>query len=109
MSLYAAFQGLGVDASYGHLRNIAVHHGFNAEGITKWGIINTAVSLNGELGGPLTIEYGSQYHTKDLLTHLRKGAAVLVLVRVRNVGGRYHLTGDYNGSIGHFLLGSVPR
>ena len=80
------------------------NNGFNAEGISKWGLINTALTLNSELGEPLTIQYGSSYRTKDLLTHLRQGAAVLVLVRVRYAGGGYHLTGDYNGSIGHFLL-----
>ena len=104
VSLYAAWQGLGVDVDYGRLRNIAVNSGFNAEGITKWGIINTALTLNDELGKPLNIEYGSQYRTQDLLTDLRQGGVVLVLVRVRLVGGRYQLTADYNGSIGHFLL-----
>jgi len=104
VSLYAAWQGLGVDASYGHLRNIAVNNGFNGEGISKWGLINTALTLNRELGEPLVIEYGSSYRTKDLLAHLRQGGAILVLVRVRYSGGGYHLTGDYNGSIGHFLL-----
>jgi hypothetical protein len=104
VSLYAAWQGLGVDVDYGRLRNIAVNNGFNAEGISKWGLINTAVTLNNELGNPLTIEQSNRYRTKDLITHLRQGGAVLVLVRVRNVGGRYHLTGDVNGSIGHFLL-----
>jgi hypothetical protein len=104
VSLYAAWQGLGVDVSYGHLRNIAVNNGFNAEGISKWGLINTALSLNNDLGEPLIIVYGSSYRTKDLLSHLRRGAAVLVLVRVRYGGGGYYLTGNYNGSIGHFLL-----
>lgn len=104
VSLFAAWQGLGVDVSYGHLRNIAVNNGFNAEGITKWGLINTAVTLNNQVGTPLKIESSEEYRTSDILKHLRQGGVVLVLVRVRYVGGQFHLTGDYNGSFGHFLL-----
>lgn len=104
VSLFAAWQGLGVDVNYGHLRNIAVNNGFDAEGITKWGLINTAITLNDEVGGPLKIEASEEYRTADILKYLRQGGVVLVLVRVRNVGGRFYLTGDYNGSFGHFLL-----
>ncbi len=104
VSLFAAWQGMGVDVSYGHLRNIAVNNGFNAEGITKWGLINTAVTLNNQVGNPLKIESSEEYRTSDILKHLRQGGVVLVLVRARYVGGQFQLTGDYNGSFGHFLL-----
>lgn len=104
VSLYAALQGLGVDVDYIHLRNLAVGYGFNAEGISKWGMINTVASLNYELGNPLTIEYGDRYRTRDLMAHLRKGSVIVVLVRVRRGYDGYYVTGDPTGSIGHFLL-----
>ena len=104
MSLYAAIQGLGVNVSYTHLRNIAVSNGFAAYGISKWGLINTATTLNNDLGNPLRIEYGDRYRARDLLSHLRRGGVVLVLVYLRKSGGQYYMTGDVNGSIGHFLL-----
>jgi len=104
VSLFAAYQGLGVEASYTHLRNIAVNNGFNADGISRWGIINTAVTLNHELDGPLRIEYGDRYNTRALLNHLQRGGVVLVLVRLQRAGAGYRLTGYTDGTIGHFVL-----
>jgi hypothetical protein len=104
VSLYAALQGLGVQVDYGRLRNVAVNNGFNAEGISKWGMINTSLTLNDQLGQPLTIEYGNRYGTSDLIKHLRQGSVVVVLVQVRRGGSGYYVTGDPAGSIGHFLL-----
>jgi hypothetical protein len=104
VSLFAAMQGLGVNVDYSRLRNVAVNNGFNAEGISKWGIINTAVTLNSELGNPLALEYGNHYRTKDLTRHLRQGGVIVVLVYVKKEYGQYRLTGDRAGSIGHFLL-----
>jgi hypothetical protein len=104
VALFAAVQGLGVDASYTHLRNIAVNNGFNAQGISRWGIINTAVTLNSEVGSPLRVEYGDRYNTRDLLNHLQRGGVVMVLVQLQKVGGGYRLTGHTSGTIGHFVL-----
>lgn len=104
VSLYAAIQGLGVNVDYSRLRNIAVNNGFNAEGTSTWGLINTAVTLNSELGNPLKIEYGNRYNSRELLKQLRGGGVVLVLVRVRRDYNGWRVTGDPNSSIGHFLL-----
>lgn len=104
VSLYAALQGLGVEVDYTRLRNTAVGYGFNTEGISKWGMINTVASLDYELGNPLTIEYGDRYRTKDLMKHLRQGGVVVVLVQVRRGHNGYFVTGDPTGAIGHFLL-----
>jgi hypothetical protein len=104
VALYAAFKGLGYDVDYGRLRDMAVSNGFNAEGISKWGLINTATTLNDELGHPLTIEQGDQYRTSDLIKKLRQGAVVVILVRVKKESGQFRLTDDYASSFGHFLL-----
>lgn len=104
VALYAAFQGLGADIDYSHLRDIAVNNGFNADGISKGGLINTAATLNNELGQTLTIEYGDQYRTTDLIKELRRGAVIVILVRVKKEAGQFRMTDDYYSSFGHFLL-----
>ncbi len=104
VALFAAWLGLGIEVDYSHLRDIAVRSGFGADGISKWGMINTVTTLNNELGQPLTIEYGNNYRSRDLIKHLRQGGVVVVLVRVKRENGRYRMTADQNGSIGHFLL-----
>lgn len=104
VALYAAFKGLGQDIDYGRLRDIAVANGFNAEGISKWGIVNTAITLNDELGQPFTIEEGNQYRTADLIKYLRQRAVIVILVRVKKESGQFVMTDDYNYSFGHFLL-----
>lgn len=103
VALYAAMHGLKVDADYSHLRNLAVRYGFNAEGISKAGLIGTAASLNNELGQPLTVAHGN-YTLNNLVSQLRQKGVVLVLVRVKKVNGKFVVTGDYAGSFGHFLL-----
>jgi hypothetical protein len=104
VALYAALAGLGMSVDYGHLRDIAVANGFSARGISKAGLINTAVSLNNEWAGPLTIEYNDQYHLSDLTRHLRQQGVVIVLVYVRKDNGHYRLTPDEPGAVGHFVL-----
>jgi hypothetical protein len=104
VSLYAGLQALKVNVDYRRLRDVAVTYGFNAEGISKWGLIGTVTTLNDELGQPLKIEYGDHYRTKDLISHLRQGSVILVLVRIRRGHDRWYMTGEVNGSIGHFLL-----
>jgi hypothetical protein len=104
VALYASFKGLGLDIDYNRLRDIAVSNGFNAEGISKWGLINTALTLNNELGNPLTIEQGDQYRTTDLIRNLRQGAVIVILVQVKKEAGQFRMTDDYNNSFGHFLL-----
>lgn len=104
IALYAGLKGLNLDVDYRRLRDIAVSNGFNAEGISKSGLINTAVTLNNELGQPLIIEQGNQYRTNDLIKQLRRGAVVIILVRVKRESGQFRMTDDYAYSFGHFLL-----
>ncbi len=104
IALYAGFLGLGVDVDYTHLRNIAVDYGFAAHGISTSGMVNTTLTLNHELGNPLNTAYGYNYNTNDLIRQLRRGRVVVVLVQLYQVNGRYYLTSDPNGAIGHFLL-----
>ncbi|GIK38167.1 MAG: hypothetical protein BroJett011_20000 [Chloroflexota bacterium] len=104
VALYAAFKGLGYDVDYGRLRDIAVSNGFDAEGISKWGLINTATTLNDELGHPLTIKQGDNYRTADLIRELRQKAVIVILVRVKKEAGQFWMTDDYASSFGHFLL-----
>lgn len=104
VSLFAALQGLGIDVEYSRLRDIAVANGFGATGISKWGMVNTLITLNTELGQPLAVEYGDRYRTRDLIKYLGRGGVVLVLVHVRKENGRYRMVGDTAGSVGHFLL-----
>jgi hypothetical protein len=104
VALFAAAHGLGVNVDYGRLRDIAINNGFGAEGISKWGMVNTITTLNYELGNPLAIEYGDNYQIKDLVKHLRQKGVVVVLVYVRKENGLYRTTTDQPGSIGHFLL-----
>jgi hypothetical protein len=104
VALYAAFKGLGLDVDYSRLRDIAVNNGFDAEGISKWGLVNTAVSLNDELGQPLRIEQGNNYNTGDLIRLLRQRAVIIILVQVKNESGQFRMTDDYYNSFGHFLL-----
>lgn len=104
VALYAAFKGLGLEVDYTRLRDIAVSFGFNAEGISKSGLINTATTLSAELGQPLKIEQGDNYNTADLITHLRQKAVIIILVRVKKEAGQFRLTDDYTNSFGHFLL-----
>ncbi|MBI1882459.1 MAG: hypothetical protein HYR94_30155 [Chloroflexi bacterium] len=104
VALYAAFKGLKLDIDYGRLRDIAVSNGFNAEGISKWGLINTAVTLNNELGQPVNIEQGNHYRTTDLIKFLRQRAVVIILVQVKREAGEFRMTDDYYNSFGHFLL-----
>lgn len=103
VALYAAMRGLKTDVDYSRLRNWAVRYGFNAEGISKSGLVGTAVGLNNELGQPLTVTHGN-YTLSNLISQLRQKGVVLVLVRVKKVNGRFVVTGDYAGSFGHFLL-----
>lgn len=103
VALYAAMQALNVDVNYSRLRDVAVGYGFNAEGISKSGLIHTALTLNAEFGQPLKVEYGDHYRTRDLIKHLRQGAVIAVLVWVRRENGEYRVVGDRNG-IAHFLL-----
>jgi hypothetical protein len=104
VALYAAFQGLGFDIDYSHLRDIAVANGFDAEGMSKLGLLNTAVTLNNELGQPLSIEQGDQYRTNDLIKKIRQRAVVVILIRVKKESGQFRMTDDYYNSFGHFLL-----
>jgi len=104
VALYAAFKGLGLEVDYTRLRDIAVSYGFNAEGISKSGLINTATTLSAELGQPLKIEQGDNYNTADLITHLRQKAVIIILVRVKKEAGQFRMTDDYINSFGHFLL-----
>lgn len=104
VALYAAFKGLKFDIDYSRLRDIAVNNGFDAEGISKWGLLNTAVTLNNELGQPLTIEQGDKYRTADLIKYLRQGAVIVILVQVKKEAGQFRMTDDYYNSFGHFLL-----
>ena len=105
VALYAGLLGLGLDIDYQRVRDLAVYNGFNAEGITTWGMVNTVTTINQEMGSPFSIEYGRQYNTKDLIAQLRKKKAIIVLLRVRRgADGRYLVTSDYAGSVGHFLI-----
>src|SRR6185436_8399474 len=97
------FQGLGVDVDYNRLRDIAVNNGFDAEGISKQGLINTAVTLNDELGQPVNVEQGDHYRTTDLLKLLRQKAVIIILVRVKREAGEFRMTDNYSNSFGHFL------
>lgn len=104
VALFAGLLGLGLNVEYIHLRNVAVSYGFAAEGISKQGLLNTAAVLNDEWGNPLIIEHGNFYNTQQLIRELRRGGVVVVLVRVKRVNGRYQVTTDTVGSVGHFLL-----
>jgi hypothetical protein len=104
VALFAAAHALGMNVDYGRLRDIAVDNGFGAEGISKWGMVNTITTLNYELGNPLTIEYGNLYQIKDLIRHLRQKGVVIVLVYVKKENGQYRMTTNQPGSVGHFLL-----
>ena len=104
VALFAGLRGLGVDVDYGRLRNIAVSYGFNAEGISKSGMVGAVAALNQELGGPVQIEHGSRYGLRSLIKQQRQGGVVVVLVYVRRVNGRYVVSPDRAGAIGHFLL-----
>lgn len=104
VALFAALKGLDFDIEYSHLRDIAVNNGFNAEGISKWGLVNTAVTINNELGQPFTIEQGDHYRTTDLIKHLRQRAVIVILVRVKKEAGQFRMTDDYYSSFSHFLL-----
>jgi hypothetical protein len=104
VALYAASHGLGNPVDYGRLRDIAVTNGFGPHGISTWGMINTMTTINNEMGGPFTIDYGGHYRLRDLIKHLRQQGVVVVLVYVRKENSRYRLTTDGPGAIGHFLL-----
>jgi hypothetical protein len=104
VALYAAFKGLGLDVDYTRLRDIAVNNGFNAEGMSKQGLINTALTLNDELGQPLKLEQGNHYRTADLIKNLRQRAVIIILVQVQKEAGQFRMTDDYYNSFGHFLL-----
>jgi hypothetical protein len=104
IALYAGLLGLGLDIDYQRVRDWAVSYGFNAEGISTSGIVNTAASINQERGEPYTLDYGKKFNTAELMTRLRRGEVVVVLLRVKRINGSYQVTSDYNGSIGHFLL-----
>jgi hypothetical protein len=104
VALFAGLQGLGIDIKYNRLRDIAVRYGFNAEGISKSGLIGTAVTINNELGQPLEINYGNRFTTRSLIQQLGQGGVVVVLVRVKKVNGQFVVTSDYAGTFGHFLL-----
>jgi hypothetical protein len=104
VALFAGFYALGMNVNYTHLRDVAVQQGFTHYGISKWGMINTANTLNQELGNVLAIEHGNRYAAKDLMRQIRQGGVAIVLIRVRRAGGRYYPTDDFNNSIGHFLI-----
>jgi hypothetical protein len=104
VALYAGLKGLGLEVDYNRLRDIAVGNGFNAEGMSKWGLVNTALTLNDELGKSFTLEQGNQYRTTDLLKQLRQKAVIIILVRVKREAGQFKMTNDYGNSFGHFLL-----
>ena len=104
IALFAALRGLGLEIEYSRLRDIAVSNGFNAEGISKWGLISTAATINNELGQPLSIEHGDNYRTTDLIKRLRQGAVVIILVQVKKEAGEFRMTDDYYSSFGHYLL-----
>lgn len=104
IALYAGLLGLGLDIEYQRVRDWAVSYGFNAEGISTWGMVNTAASITQERGEPYLLDHGKKFNTAELMTRLRRGEVVVVLLRVKRINGRYHVTSDYNGSIGHFLL-----
>jgi hypothetical protein len=104
IALYAGFLGLGANLEYNRLRDVAVSYGFNAEGITKEGLTNTAVWLNEELGRPYTVEAGDQYNTQHLMALLRQKAIIIVLVQVKKENGEFRVTNNQLGSFGHFLV-----
>lgn len=104
VALYAAMQGLGANFSYRQLRNIAVRNDFGPEGITVSGLVNTAYILNHQLGQPYWVEQSREYTLANLNRFLNQGAGVIVLVRLKRVDGKYKVTGDLNGSFGHYLV-----
>jgi hypothetical protein len=105
VALYAGLLGLNLNVDYQRVRDIAVSYGFNTEGITTWGMVNTAATINHELGQPFVLEHGRQYNTEDLLANLRKGKVAVVLLSVRvGADGRYRVTSDVTNAIGHFLI-----
>lgn len=104
VALFAGLTALKADIDYSRLRDLAVSYGFDAEGISKGGLVSTAVALNNELGQPFSIEHGDRYRTTDLIKRLRQGAVIVVLVRAKKESGQFLLTDDYYHSFGHFLL-----
>ena len=57
VALLAGFQGLGADElPYQHVRNIAVGYDYASYGISTWGMVNTAYTLNDQMGNPFEIE-----------------------------------------------------
>ena len=104
VALFAGLLGMGINIDYGRVRDVAVSYGFNAEGISKSGMVNTITILNQELGYPFTVEQGNHYRTRDLTRYLSQGKIVVVLLRVKRVNGQYQVTTDWEGSLGHFLL-----
>lgn len=104
IALFAGLLGLGFDVNYQHLRDVAVNYGFTSYGISKQALVGTASTLNSEWGYPLTIEHGNYYNTKDLIQQIGRGGVVIVLVRVKRINGKYQVTTDLDGSIGHFLV-----
>jgi hypothetical protein len=104
VALYAALQALGANIDYGRLRDVAVYNGFTDYGISKSGLINTAVTLNHELGDRYVIEHGNNYGTQDIIKSIRAGGVVIVLIRVKKENGAFRVTADQYNSIGHFLI-----
>jgi hypothetical protein len=104
VALYAAAYGLGIPVDYSRLRDIAVTNGFGPQGISTWGLVNTIATINSEIGSPFSLGYGDHYRVSDLIKHLRQKGVAVVLVYVRKENGRYRLTTDGPGAIGHFLL-----
>jgi len=104
VALFAALQALQANVQYGHLRDIAVNHGFTHYGISKAGLVGTISTINQELGHTFAIEHGNNYGIKDLMRHIRQRGVVTVLIRVRKEHGRYRVTADEANSIGHFLI-----
>jgi hypothetical protein len=104
VALYAALQALRADVAYGHLRDIAVSHGFTHYGISKAGMINTVTTINNELGHSYIVDHGNNYGLKDLIQSIHQRGVVTVLIRVRKANGRYRVTADKHNSVGHFLI-----
>lgn len=100
IALYAAMQGLNVPTDYTRLRNYAVNYGFTSDGISKWGLISTASSLNRDFGEPLHIEHGT-YTLREVVRTLARGGVVLVLVNVQYTSDGFRVS-PYG--FGHFLL-----
>jgi hypothetical protein len=104
VAMYAALQALGANIDYGRLRDVAVYNGFTDYGISKAGMINTLATLNHELGNRYVIEHGNHYGTKDIISNIRAGGVVIVLIRVKKENGVFRVTADQANSFGHFLI-----